>query len=275
LVGGWAIAAGAGSAERLLAAIILVLALHYALLVVRPAWVAITPLGPTQNSRFWGIGNQLETLLLAPLIAGSALAARRHGVVGFTAFAVFGLVLITDNRLGSDGGGAAVFGVALAITGARTLGLGRRGLLTLLLANATVALGVISLNLRLPGPNHLRSVFSHGLGGVTTVFANRVPLAYAPALHQQLPVLAPLAAFFLLVLVFSIRASSGRTRDLVIAAFCAIVTSLLLNDSAAYVLAGGAAVLAALAKFTVPLPTVALARVSKVALAPAPISSDE
>jgi hypothetical protein len=165
--------------------------------------------------------------------------------------------------------------VALAITGARTLGLGRRGLLTLLLANATVALGVISLNLLLPGPNHLRSVFSHGLGGVTTVFANRVPLAYAPALHQQLPVLAPLAAFFLLVLVFSIRASSGRTRDLVIAAFCAIVTSLLLNDSAAYVLAGGAAVLAALAKFTVPLPTVALARVSKVALAPAPISSDE
>ena len=38
----------------------------------RPDWVALTPLGPTQNSRFWGIGNQLETLLLAPLLAGAA-----------------------------------------------------------------------------------------------------------------------------------------------------------------------------------------------------------
>jgi hypothetical protein len=275
LVGAWAIAFVAASSERLLAAIVVVLLLHYALLVFRPAWVAITPLGPTQNSRFWGIGNQLETLLLAPLIAGSALAARRYGVVGFAAFAILGLVLITDNRLGSDGGGAAVFGVALAITGARTLGLGRRGVVTLLLANATVALGVISLNLRLPGPNHLRSVFSHGLGGVTTVFVNRVPLAYAPAVHQQLPVLVPIAVFFLVVLVVSIRASSGRTRDLVIAAVGAIVTSLLLNDSAVYVLAGGTAVLAALAKFIVPLPTVALAHAPKVALAPAPISSDE
>lgn len=275
LAGGWAIASSASSAGRLLLAIVLVLGLHYALLVLRPAWVAITPLGPTQDSRFWGIGNQLETLLLAPLIAGSAIAARRLGVIGFAAFAIFGLVLITDNRLGSDGGGAAVFGVALAITGARTLGLGRRGVVTLLLANATVALGIISLDLRHPGPNHLRSVFAHGLDGLTNVFVNRVPLAYAPALHQQLPTLVPLAVFFVLVLVFSIRTSRGRTRDLVIAAICAIVTSLLLNDSAAYVLAGGAAVLAALAKFTVPLPTVALARVPQVALAPAPVSSDE
>ena len=275
LAGGWAIASGARSDGRLLTAIVAVLALHYVLLVLRPAWVAITPLGPTQNSRFWGIGNQLETLLLAPLIAGSTLAARRYGIVGFVAFAIFGLVLITDNRLGSDGGGAAVFGVALAIAGARTLRLGRRGLVTLLLANATLALAVISLNLRLPGPDHLRSVFSHGLRGVGLVFVNRVPLAYAPTLDQQLPVLVPLAAFFVLVLVLSIRTSKGRTRDLVIAAACALVTSLLLNDSAAYVLAGGAAVLAALAQFNVPPPTVALARARQVALAPAPLRSDE
>lgn len=274
MAGGWAIAEATRSDGRLLIAIVAVLAIHYVLLVLRPAWVAITPLGPTQNSRFWGIGNQLETLLLAPLIAGSALAARRHGVLGFAAFATFGLVLITDNRLGSDGGGAAVFGVALAITGARTLGLGRRGLLTLLLANATVALGVISLNLRLPGPNHLRSMFSHGLGGLGSVLVNRVPLAYAPALHQ-LPVLVPLAAFFLCVLIVSIRISTGRTRDLLIAAACAIATSLLLNDSAVYVLAGGVAVLAALAQFNVPLPTVALGHARVASLATAPVRSDE
>jgi len=51
-----------------------VLALHCLLFVMRPGWVALTPLGPTQNSRFWGIGNQLETLLLVPLLAGALLA---------------------------------------------------------------------------------------------------------------------------------------------------------------------------------------------------------
>ena len=45
-----------------------VLVVHLVLLAARPEWVALTPLGPTQNSRFWGIGNQLETLLLAPLL---------------------------------------------------------------------------------------------------------------------------------------------------------------------------------------------------------------
>lgn len=274
LIGGSVIAFWTRSAERLLATIVVVLALYYALLVLRPAWVAITPLGPTQNSRFWGIGNQLETLLLAPLIAGSALAARRYGVIGFLAFAMFGMVLITDNRLGADGGGAAVFAVALAITGARMLGLGRRGVLTLLLANVTVALGIISVNLHHSGPNHMRSVFARGLDGISTVFANRVPLAYAPALHQQLPLLIPLAVLFALTVAVSIRTSSGRTRDLVIAAVCAIVVSLLLNDSAAYVLAGGTGVLAALTRFAVPPPTVALARVTQVALAPAPISDE-
>ena len=56
--------------------------LYAVVMVTRPEWQAINPFGPTQNSRFWGIGNQVETLLLAPLLAGPC---SRDAVSGFSA----------------------------------------------------------------------------------------------------------------------------------------------------------------------------------------------
>ncbi|MDX6468226.1 MAG: hypothetical protein QOF75_29 [Gaiellaceae bacterium] len=235
---------------RLLALIVAVLVVHVVLLAKRPEWVAITPLGPTQNSRFWGIGNQLETLLIAPLLIGAALAARRFGRLGFGVFAACALVLVTDNRLGSDGGGAIVLGVAFAFLGARVLRLGMRGFVTLLLLGATCVLGLVSLNLQTPGPNHLRSAFSHGVGGLIAVVENRVPLSYEPALRNW-PLVLPLALWFAAALVLAIRiARRHTTRDLVLATGLAIGTSLLVNDSATYELVGGVATLAALVRFT-------------------------
>ena len=105
--------------------------------------MAITPLGPTQNSRYWGIGNQLETLLLAPLLAGAALARRLFGAAGFAAFALLGLVTVAGNKFGSDGGGAIVLGVAFAFLGARLLRLGARGFVTMLLAAATAVMAIV------------------------------------------------------------------------------------------------------------------------------------
>src|SRR5436305_15061926 len=101
----------------------------------RPEWQAINPFGPTQNSRFWGIGNQVETLLLAPLLAGAVLARRRFGVAGFLLFGFFGLVEMTDNRLGADGGGAILLGVALPVLGWRPFRLRLAGFLALLAAS--------------------------------------------------------------------------------------------------------------------------------------------
>ena len=248
---------------HLLALIVAVLVVHVVLFAKRPEWVAITPLGPTQNSRFWGIGNQLETLLLAPLLIGAALAGRRYGRIGFAVFAAAALVLVTDNRLGSDGGGAIVLGVAFAFLGARVLRLGMRGFVTLLLLGATAVLGLVSLNLRTPGPNHLRSAFGHGLSGLLAVAENRVPLAYTPALHNW-PLVLPLALWFAAALLLAIRLAHRRaTRDLVLAVGLAIGTSLLVNDSATYVLVGGVAALAALVRFTpavAPLTVPVLAR---------------
>lgn len=247
VVGGLLIARVCALERGLLVAILAVLVLYAVLMALRPAWVAITPLGPTQNARFWGIGNQLETILVAPVIAGAAIAGRRYGFLGFTAFALLALVLVTDNKLGSDGGGAIVFGVALAFVGARVLRLGWRGFLTLLALNTALATAIVELNLSLPGPDHLRSAFSHGLPGFFTVAVDRIDLAYAPALAQW-PILLPLGLFFLGAFVAALRATEKRSRDLVIAASLALFVSLLVNDSGTYELAGGVTVLAALAR---------------------------
>ena len=235
--------------DRLLALLVGTVLVHLWLLAAKPEWVALTPLGPTQNSRFWGIGNQLETLLIAPLLAGALLAGRRFGAVGYAGFALLSLVLVTDNRFGSDGGGAIVLGVAFAFLWARTRRLGVRGFVTLLLLAATAVLTVVTINLRTPGPNHFRSAFGHGLSGLLAVAENRVPLAYTPAIHNWTMVL-PLLVWLVVVYAVALRTARTRvTRDLLLAVGVAVCTSLLVNDSVTYELTGGVACAVALARF--------------------------
>jgi hypothetical protein len=238
-----------------------VVALYAYVMVKRPEWQAVNPFGPTQNSRFWGIGNQVETLLLAPLLAGAFLARRRFGIVGFVLLGVFGLVVMTDNRLGADGGGAIVLGIALAVLGARLFRLGWSGFLGLLASAAIAVLWIVSRGLAQPGPNHLRSAFSHDGAGLIGSLESRVPLSYVPAL-QQWQLVVPLLAVLAIAFAVAWRAARQQsTRDLLLAFAVAIVTSLLINDSAAYELAAGIAVVGAIARFApAPAPARAPAR---------------
>ncbi len=251
--------------EALLGLILGTVGAYMVVFATHPEWAAITPLGPTQNQRFWGIGNQLETLLIAPLLVAAVLARRIFGVAGFAGVALLGLFVMGDNRLGADGGGVIALGVALAFLGARLL---RRGLLGVLIGlgvAAVTALAIVLHGLNAPGPNHLRSAFGHGIRGLADVFVNRVPLAYAPAVHAW-PLTLPLALAFLVALVLAFRASSRRVvRDVLVALAAGMVASLVVNDSTAYILAGGVACVGALARFnpevrTVRVPVPALSR---------------
>jgi hypothetical protein len=243
-----------------------VVALYAFVMMTRPEWQAVNPLGPTQNSRFWGIGNQVETLLFAPLLAGAFLARRRFGILGFALFGVFGLVVMTDNRLGADGGGAIALGVALAVLGTRLFKLGARGFVGLLASAAFAVLWIVSRGLAQPGPNHLRSAFADHGAGLLASLESRWPLSYLPALHTWqlvVPLLFVLAASFTLAW----RSARQRsTRDVLLAFGVATVTSLLVNDSAAYELTAGIAVVGAFARFA-PAPAPARARVLAPAIA--------
>jgi hypothetical protein len=253
-----------------------VVALYAYVMIRRPEWQAVNPFGPTQNSRFWGFGNQVETLALAPLLAGAFLARRRFGVVGFVLFGLFGLVVMTDNRLGADGGGAIVLGVALAVLGTRLFRLGTRGFVALLGSAAVAVLWIVSRGLAQRGPNHLRSAFSDHGAGLLASLESRVPLSYLPALQAWelvLPLLLVLAAAFA---VAWRAAKEQSTRDVLLAFAVAIVTSLLINDSAAYELAAGIAVVGAFARFApAPAPAPARARVPLHAkLEPEPVPNE-
>jgi hypothetical protein len=274
IAGGLGLARICRSESRLLSCIAGVVAVYTLVFALRPSWAAVTPLGPTQNSRFWGMGNQLETLMLAPLLTGAWLAARRFGWFGFTAFALSACVFVTDNRLGSDGGGAIVLGVALAFVGARVFRVGARGFAILLLLASTLTLAIVSLNLGMPGPDHLRSAFGHGLPGMMRVAENRLPLAYLPALHEW-PLLLPLALWFGGTVAIALRTAPGRaSRDLVVALGLAVATSLLVNDSAAYELAGGVVAISAVARFR-PTPVVRLgSALARIELSPQPIPNE-
>ena len=250
---------------------------HALVMVRRPEWQAVNPFGPTQNSRFWGIGNQVETLLLAPLLAGALLARLRFGVLGFVLFGVFGLFVMTDNRIGADGGGAIVLGIALAALGARLFRLGWKGFVGLLASAAVAVLWIVSQGLSEPGPNHLRSASDHGTGLLWSL-GSRVQLSYLPALHawqMAVPLLLVLAVSFTLAWR---AARQPSTRDVLLAFGVAIVTSLLINDSAAYELAGGIAVVGALARFApAPAPARARSRIfarAKLEPEPVPVSSE-
>src|SRR5207248_8357224 len=72
-----------------------------------PAWNTLAVIGPHPDGggRFYGVTNQVETLLLAPALVLGALA-------GVTLLPLVGLVLaagIATSRIGADGGGLVVY----------------------------------------------------------------------------------------------------------------------------------------------------------------------
>lgn len=236
-----------------------VIALYAVTMALKPEWSAINPLGPTQNQRFWGIGNQLETLMLVPLLAGAMIAQRRFGLLGFAVFGALGLVVMTDNRLGADGGGAITLGVALAVLGWRLFRFRLGGFIALLGSAALVVVWIVSRGLAQPGHDHFRGAFSGHGHGFLNVLASLVPLSYMPALHRWMEVLPLLVACVTAFVLARRRAPSRATRDLLLALGVALLTSLLVNDSAEYVLAGGIAALCAAYRFA---PTSGPVRVS-------------
>ena len=234
----------------LLGLVVLVLVAYLFVFVKRPEWAAVTPLGPDQNLRYWGIGDQIGTLLFAPLLAGAVIARQRFGWLGFVAFSLLGIFVMTDNRLGANGGGAIGLGLALAVLGAR---FSRRGWLALagaVAVSGAIVLGIVKHGLASPGPNHLRSAFGSGISGFVDVAAHRVPLVYAPAVHEW-PLTLPLVVLLVASGFLAFRVTRARAaRDLLVALTTGLVASLLINDATGFMLVGGITCACAVARFT-------------------------
>jgi hypothetical protein len=255
----------------LLGLIVLVLLAYLTAFVERPAWAAVSPLGPDQNLRFWGIGDQIATLLLAPLLVGAVIARRRLGWLGFAVFSLLGLFVMTDNRLGANGGGAIALGLALAVLGARLSHRGLPAFVGALTIAGAIVFAIVRHGLAAGGPNHLRSAFGSGISGFLDVAVNRVPLVYAPAVHDWL-LTFPLAVLLVASGALAFHLTQARAaRELLFALGVGLLASLLINDATGFMLAAGIACASAVARFAPSGAPVRLPELSRLRPAPAAV----
>lgn len=224
------------------AALVAVLVAYLVVLGIDGPSVALSPFGPTQNARFYGISNLLETLFLVPAFAGAALVARRFGAAGFGVVALLVLVLVAGSRFGADGGGAIVLAAGFAV-------------LAVLLANArprafalagAAAVGLVALLVALDaatgGSSHVTRALEDGPRGLASDLAERVELSLARLTANPLVAVVVVLGVVLLALLVTrtVRADSPlaeRAAPLALAA--AIAASLIVNDSPNDVVLGG------------------------------------
>jgi hypothetical protein len=225
--GGGVVAYVAGRREAMLApAVALFLAGFLLVLAVFPETNSLASIGPHPDGgvRFFGVTNQVETLLLAPVLAAAAASRRWLATIGLLA-----LVAVGWSRAGADGGGVLVL---LAGLGALVLqdGLRRLSLVRVALAGAAVlglALLLVAVDAGLGGSSHVTTAVGDGPAGLADDLGRRLDVTWGGATgswHAALLCILGLAA----LVAIAVR----RPRHRVTTAFLvALALSLVVNDS--------------------------------------------
>jgi hypothetical protein len=219
-----------------------VLVLYLVAFLVDSAWVAYSPWGPSQNGRFYGIPNLLETMLLVPALAGAALLYRRAGWPAFAAVAVLAFVLIAGARFGADGGGALVLAASYAVLGTLVASLRGRRLVLAIGATAVVAGGLLALDAATGGSSHVTRAIGRGPDSLASTFGERLRVSWERTTASPAPAIATVLSLAVLVvlvvrLVKLDAPLSQKALPLAVAA--AVGVSLLFNDTPSDVAVAG------------------------------------
>jgi hypothetical protein len=207
------------------------LAAYLVAMGVDERWVALSPLGPTQNARFYGLSNLLATLLLVPALAGAVLVGRKLGMWAFAAVAALALVTVGGSQFGADGGGVIVLLAAYAALVARSYDLNRRVAFA-----AAGILAVLGIALVVGGESHVTNALGDGPVGLAEDLWRRLRLSWLRATSGWgvgLLVAGGVVALALLAL--------RERRPLLTAYLVALAVSLLVNDSPNDVIVAGLA----------------------------------
>jgi mono/diheme cytochrome c family protein len=215
------------------------LAVYLASLGLDAETVALSPLGPSQVNRFYGINNLLETMLLAPALVGAALLGRAGVLV-----AGLGLVTVGGNRFGADGGGIVVLVVAYLVLWWRLRGR-RPSRRDVALAAAAVLL-LLALDVATGGSSHVTDAVGDGPVSLAGDLADRVGRSVSRTLDSPGATAVVLGA---LAVLAAVAARAPRT-PLLVAYLAGLAASLLVNDTPSDVLGAGAAIAVALACYT-------------------------
>ncbi len=206
--------------------------------------VALSPFGPSQVGRFYGVNNLLETMLVAPALVGAALLGRAGIGVAALAF-----VTIGGNRFGADGGGLVVLAAAYLVLVLHLSG--RRP--TWRLAAAVVAgavagaLLVLAIDAATGGSSHVTDAVADGPVALAGDIADRIERSVERTADSIGATAVVLGSLVLLLAI----ARYARREPVLVAYLAALAASLVVNDTPADVLGFGAAIAVALARHSV------------------------
>ena len=205
-------------------------------LAVDPELNSLAVLGarPDGGGRFYGIGNQVETLLLPPVLVAAAIGGLRWLVP----LAGLALVAIGWSKTGADGGGVLVFATALGVLALRLRGLAitPRRLVLVAVAVQVVALAFVGLDAALGGSSHVTRAVGSGPDSLVGGLGHRLHLSWAAVTDRWFHGLIFLSCLAALVLMGTIR----PRRATVDALLAGVAVSLLVNDTPVDVIGLGA-----------------------------------
>jgi len=187
--------------------------------------LAVLGARPDGGGRFYGIGNQIETLLLPPFIAALVVG----GLPWLVPLGALTLVTIGWSKAGADGGGLVVYAVVLAVLLLRL----RPGPLTwrrAALAGAAVvvvALGLVGIDAALGGSSHVTHAVDTGPGSLLGDLGHRLHLSWESATKAWYTIVQFLASLAALVWI----GTRTPRRISVDAMLVALAVSLVVNDT--------------------------------------------
>lgn len=222
--------------EVLVPAVVVFLGAFLVILAVYPEVNSLAAIGPHPDGggRFFGVTNQVETLLLAPSLATAAVA----GVAGAIAIGSLLLVTVGWSRTGADGGGVLVAAAAFAVllAGLTRLRLTPTRVVAGVLGVVAVGLAIVGLDALLGGSSHVTDAVGGGPGTLFDDLDRRLRISWAGATS---------AAHTAFLCVLSLAGLGwlgwrGRHSPVIAAMLVGLGVSLVVNDTPVDVLGYGA-----------------------------------
>jgi hypothetical protein len=227
LGGGGALLGGAFLPPRLPLALALtaLFAFLFAVMWSEPAWNALAVIGPHPDGggRFYGVTNQVETLLLPPALVLGALA-------GVRLLPVVGLMLaagIATSRIGADGGGLVVYLAGFLVLWLRLRPVATRRAAAATAVAAGAALLLVGIDAATGGSSHVTKAVGGGPGSVLGDLGHRLHLSAASVGSTWNN-----ALLFALGIVALVVLALQRPRSALLDAYLvALAVSFLVNDT--------------------------------------------